>query len=122
MTSAPPRSQLSFGPIHAMWPSSITRLSPTRSEPLVPSPIAASWRTVRVTPVRLWQDRVMPWPAVQHLGLPVRDPRRSSAFYRDLLGFRELQANDHIAELTMGETRLVLLRAEEPVAPRDMHF
>lgn len=64
----------------------------------------------------------MPWPAVQHIGLPVRDPRRSSAFYRELLGFRELETKDHIAELVMGETKLVLLRADAPVAPKDVHF
>lgn len=64
----------------------------------------------------------MPWPAVQHLSLPVSDPRRSSAFYRDLLGFRELEVNDHIGELTMGETKLVLLRAKSPDAPKDLHF
>lgn len=64
----------------------------------------------------------MSWPAVQHLSFPVRDTRRSSTFYRDLLGFRELGVSDHIAELTMGETKLVLLRADAPVAPKDLHF
>lgn len=65
----------------------------------------------------------MPWPAVQHLSFPVRDVRRSAAFYRDLLGFRELHASDAIAELLMGETKLVLLRASGAVTPpHGLHF
>jgi catechol 2,3-dioxygenase-like lactoylglutathione lyase family enzyme len=63
----------------------------------------------------------MSWPAVQHLSFPVRDPRRSSVFYRDLLGFRELHTSDGIAELVMGETKLVLVRGE-PDAPKGLHF
>lgn len=67
---------------------------------------------------------VMPrWPAVQHLGFPVRDVRRAAAFYRDFLGFSALaEPKDHIAELTMGATRLVLLRASDVAAPKDLHF
>ncbi len=65
----------------------------------------------------------MPWPAVQHLSFPVKDVRRAAAFYRDLLGFRELHTSDEIAELTMGETKLVLLRSSGDVAaPKDLHF
>ncbi len=65
----------------------------------------------------------MPWPAVQHLSFPVRDVRRAAAFYRDLLGFRELATRDRIAELVMGETKLVLLEAEGTVAaPKELHF
>lgn len=63
------------------------------------------------------------WPAVQHLSFPVRDVPRSSAFYRDVLGFRELHSSDAIAELVIGETKLVLLRASfDVVAPKDLHF
>lgn len=63
------------------------------------------------------------WPAVQHLSFPVRDVRRASAFYRDVLGFRELHSGEGISELTMGETKLVLLKASgEVVAPKDLHF
>ena len=63
------------------------------------------------------------WPAVQHLSFPVRDVRRAAAFYRDFLGFRELHAGDGIAELEIGETKLVLLRsAAELAAPKDLHF
>ena len=65
----------------------------------------------------------MSWPAVQHLSFPVRDVRRAAAFYRDLLGFRELATHEHIAELTMGQTKLVLLKAERPIeAPKELHF
>lgn len=63
------------------------------------------------------------WPAVQHLSFPVRDVARSTAFYRDLLGFQELHVADDIAELVMGETKLVLLRARDDLgAPKDLHF
>lgn len=63
------------------------------------------------------------WPAVQHLSFPVRDVRRAAEFYRDLLGFRELHTSEHIAELAMGETKLVLLKAGGEVsAPKDLHF
>lgn len=62
------------------------------------------------------------WPAVQHLSFPVRDVRRASAFYRDLLGFRELHTSDAIAELVIGETKLVLLKADRVSAPTDLHF
>lgn len=63
------------------------------------------------------------WPAVQHLSFPVRDVRRSAAFYRDLLGFDPIRdPADHIAELTMGATKLVLLKASDVIAPRDLHF
>jgi catechol 2,3-dioxygenase-like lactoylglutathione lyase family enzyme len=61
------------------------------------------------------------WPAIQHLSFPVRDPRASAAFYRDLLSFRELHVSDHIAELAVGETKLVLLRGDA-TAPKDLHF
>ena len=64
-----------------------------------------------------------PWPAVQHLSFPVRDVTRAAAFYRDLLGFRELRTSDQISELVMGETKLVLLKATDDVAaPKDLHF
>lgn len=63
-----------------------------------------------------------PWPAVQHLSFPVRDVRRAAAFYRDLLGFRELHTSDGISELVMGETKLVLLRSTDVAAPKDLHF
>src|SRR2546428_2522761 len=46
-TSAPVRSAESFGPIHAIRPASIARLTPTRSELAVPSAKAASWSTTR---------------------------------------------------------------------------
>lgn len=63
------------------------------------------------------------WPAVQHLSFPVGDVARASAFYRDFLGFREHGVSEGIAELTMGATKLVLLRATGPVSPpRDLHF
>lgn len=64
------------------------------------------------------------WPAIQHLSFPVRDVVRSAAFYVDLLGFTELRAaNEHIAELLMGETKLVLLRATRDFeAPAELHF
>ncbi len=63
------------------------------------------------------------WPAVQHLSFPVSDVRRAAAFYRDLLGFAELHVSDGIAELSMGETKLVLLRAIEALsAPAQLHF
>ncbi len=61
------------------------------------------------------------WPAVQHLSFPVSDVRRASAFYRDLLGFREIHASDGIAELLMGETKLVLLKGT-PETPKALHF
>jgi catechol 2,3-dioxygenase-like lactoylglutathione lyase family enzyme len=62
------------------------------------------------------------WPAVQHLSFPVRDVGRAAAFYRDFLGFSALREPDeHIAELAMGATKLVLLRGE-PDAPKDLHF
>lgn len=62
------------------------------------------------------------WPAIQHLSFPVRDVRRAAAFYRDFLGFSALREPDeHIAELAMGATKLVLLRGEaEP--PKELHF
>lgn len=63
------------------------------------------------------------WPAVQHLSFPVRDVRRSAEFYRDFLGFTALhEPSEHIAELTMGATKLVLLRGSDVVAPTDLHF
>lgn len=64
------------------------------------------------------------WPAVQHLSFPVRDVRRASAFYRDVLGFAAVsEPSDHIAELAMGQTKLVLLKAAgEVAAPKDLHF
>ncbi len=62
------------------------------------------------------------WPAVQHVSFPVRDPRRSAAFYRDLLGFQELATTDRIAELIVGETKFVLLRATDFVVPTEAHF
>lgn len=63
------------------------------------------------------------WPAVQHLSFAVRDVRRAAAFYRDFLGFTELsEPNDDIAELTMGATKLVLLRGSGVAAPKDLHF
>lgn len=62
------------------------------------------------------------WPAVQHLSFPVRDTRRATAFYRDVLGFRELQTSDSIAELAMGETKFVLLRSSEVAAQEELHF
>lgn len=64
------------------------------------------------------------WPAVQHLSFPVRDVRRAAAFYRDFLGFTALSdPSEHIAELAMGETKLVLLKAARDVAaPTELHF
>lgn len=60
---------------------------------------------------------------MQHLSFPVRDVRRSAAFYRDLLGFDALREPDErIAELTMGETKLVLLKGAGVAAPRELHF
>jgi catechol 2,3-dioxygenase len=53
----------------------------------------------------------------------VRDVPRASAFYRDLLGFTEIHVDDGIAELIMGETKLVLLRTTaEAAAPEQLHF
>src|SRR2546428_12899751 len=49
ITSAPFVSAESFGRIHAIFPSSIARLTPVRSDAAVPSANAASWRTVRGT-------------------------------------------------------------------------
>ena len=50
--------------------------------------------------------------------------RRASAFYRDFLGFSGLaEPNEDIAELVMGETKLVLLKVSGGVAaPKDLHF
>jgi len=60
---------------------------------------------------------------VQHLSFPVHDVRLSATFYRDLLGFAAIsEPNDHIAELTMGATKLVLLRGSDVAAPRELHF
>jgi catechol 2,3-dioxygenase-like lactoylglutathione lyase family enzyme len=62
------------------------------------------------------------WPAVQHLSFPVRDVLRAAAFYRDFLGFSALREPDeHIAELAMGATKLVLLRGRAE-APKELHF
>ncbi len=66
-------------------------------------------------------DTAARWPAVQHLSFPVRDPRASAVFYRDLLGFRELHVSEQIAEVVMGETKLVLLKGDA-AAPKDLHF
>ena len=64
-----------------------------------------------------------PWPAVQHLSFPVRDVGRSRAFYRDFLGLSDAGAHGReVAELFAGATKLVLLRADEVSAPRDLHF
>lgn len=54
----------------------------------------------------------------------MRDVRRASAFYRDFLGFSGIsEPNEDIAELVMGETKLVLLRSSlEVVAPKELHF
>lgn len=54
----------------------------------------------------------------------MRDVRGASAFYRDFLGFSGSSTpNDDIAELVMGDTKLVLLRASGDVAaPKDLHF
>lgn len=64
------------------------------------------------------------WPAVQHLSFPVRDVRQAAAFYRDFLGFLGLaEPGDDIAELVMGETKLVILKASGAIeAPKDLHF
>jgi catechol 2,3-dioxygenase-like lactoylglutathione lyase family enzyme len=63
------------------------------------------------------------WPAVQHLSFPVRDVRRSAAFYRDFVGFTALRGpDDEIAELAMGATKLVLLRGVSFDVPKDLHF
>ena len=63
------------------------------------------------------------WPAIQHLSFPVSDVRRAATFYRDFLGFTEVHVADGIAELSMGATKLVLLRATEAVsAPAKLHF
>lgn len=63
------------------------------------------------------------WPAVQHLSFPVADVQRSAAFYRDLLGFAQVrEPSDDIAELTMGETKLVLLKGSGVAAPKELHF
>ena len=60
---------------------------------------------------------------MQHLSFPVRDVRRAAEFYRDFLGFTALREPDeHIAELTMGETKLVLLHGTDFTAPKDLHF
>lgn len=61
------------------------------------------------------------WPAIQHLSFPVRDVARAAAFYRDVLGFKELHIGADVAELSVGETKLVLLRGD-PSAPKDLHF
>jgi catechol 2,3-dioxygenase-like lactoylglutathione lyase family enzyme len=63
------------------------------------------------------------WPAVQHLSFPVRDVRRSAAFYGGFLGFTALgEPDEHIAELAMGATKLVLLRGSGFAVPKDLHF
>lgn len=60
---------------------------------------------------------------MQHLSFPVSDVRRSAAFYRDLLGFEALhEPDEHIAELTMGATKLVLLKGSRVAAPKELHF
>lgn len=59
---------------------------------------------------------------MQHLSFPVADVPRAAAFYRDFLGFRALREPDeHIAELAMGATKLVLLRGRTE-APKELHF
>jgi catechol 2,3-dioxygenase-like lactoylglutathione lyase family enzyme len=59
---------------------------------------------------------------VQHLSFTVRDAERSRAFYRDFLGFEDLGGSGEIAELTIGETKLVLLPAGDRSARGDFHF
>jgi len=55
------------------------------------------------------------------LSLTVRDPERSRAFYRDFLGFDDLGGHD-VAELSIGETKLVLLPGRDVSPPQDIHF
>ncbi len=64
----------------------------------------------------------MAWPCVQHLSFPVRDVERSRRFYRDVLGFRDHGGGAAVAELTIGGTKLVLVRADQVEAPRELHF
>src|SRR2546428_2669105 len=65
----------------------------------------------------------MSWPCVQHLSFPVRDVDRSRRFYRDFLGFADLgAAGPEIAELVIGGTKLVLLRAAHVEVPGALHF
>jgi catechol 2,3-dioxygenase-like lactoylglutathione lyase family enzyme len=59
---------------------------------------------------------------VQHLSFTVRDPERSRAFYRDFLGFSDLGGGGGVAELAIGETKLVLLPGGDRASRDGFHF
>lgn len=56
------------------------------------------------------------WPV--WVGLVVEDLERQRAFYRDVLGFRELQSGNGWVWFDMGEGRLFELLAHEPSVPQ----
>ncbi len=69
---------------------------------------------------------MIPTSGLNHLALPVRDPRRAAQFYADLFNMEITSATDDMAfvKTTGRRDMLAFSRSEQPVpsTPSTMHF